>query len=325
MTNIGRTMLLKAATGESGFEFDGFAVGNGILQEGDSLTDRLDLENMVIDDIPITAASYDNENHTAQLTGEFTNESGILEDFPWRELGLYAHGEDNVKRLYAYAYEEEYSELIPASGSAVLTKQTIIVTVAIGETNNITVRVKLPDATYAMAEDLEEHVQNTNNPHGVTKEQLGAAAAVHNHSAGQITSGTLSVARGGTGVATLQALADSLSSLMSLGGFVCGTFMGTGALRKDFSLGFKPSAVVIFTITGGTASSALSTITFAPGKNQYHAGCGSSFLTATADALINRGHGGAAVTNTGFVISNGSGSRADINANGVLYAYIAFK
>lgn len=59
----------------------------------------------------------------------------------------------------------------------------------------------------------DSHVSDKNNPHGVTAAQVGArpstwmpsasdvgaAAATHNHSASEITSGTLAIARGGTG------------------------------------------------------------------------------------------------------------------------------
>ena len=46
------------------------------------------------------------------------------------------------------------------------------------------------------------HAQRTDNPHSVTAAQVGAAPSSHNHSASQIPSGTLGVARGGTGTTT---------------------------------------------------------------------------------------------------------------------------
>lgn len=51
--------------------------------------------------------------------------------------------------------------------------------------------------------DVPEHIANKENPHGVTAAQVGAAPASHNHSATNITSGTLPVSRGGTGQTTL--------------------------------------------------------------------------------------------------------------------------
>ena len=51
--------------------------------------------------------------------------------------------------------------------------------------------------------DLITHISARNNPHNVTLSQVGAAAASHNHSAADINSGTLGVARGGTGQTNL--------------------------------------------------------------------------------------------------------------------------
>lgn len=78
-------------------------------------------------------------------------------------------------------------------------------------------------------ENLNAHVEDKENPHGVTYQQVGAAAESHIHDAsavvsgtfaaaripgldaGKITSGILSVARGGTGVSSLAALAAALN------------------------------------------------------------------------------------------------------------------
>lgn len=46
---------------------------------------------------------------------------------------------------------------------------------------------------------LVNHIANKSNPHGVTASQVNAASKIHNHSASDINSGTLGVARGGTG------------------------------------------------------------------------------------------------------------------------------
>lgn len=50
---------------------------------------------------------------------------------------------------------------------------------------------------------LITHISSTSNPHSVTLSQVGAAAASHTHGAADINSGTLAVARGGTGSSTL--------------------------------------------------------------------------------------------------------------------------
>ena len=51
---------------------------------------------------------------------------------------------------------------------------------------------------------LIAHIMDENNPHNVTAAQINAAAYAHNHSAADINSGTLGIARGGTGASKLQ-------------------------------------------------------------------------------------------------------------------------
>lgn len=50
---------------------------------------------------------------------------------------------------------------------------------------------------------LIDHINNKNNPHGITVAKIGAAASSHTHNASNINSGILPVARGGTGVGNL--------------------------------------------------------------------------------------------------------------------------
>lgn len=83
---------------------------------------------------------------------------------------------------------------------------------------------------------------------GITAENIGAAASSHNHSAGNITSGTLSVARGGTGQTSLQAtrnamgLGNTTSALPVANG-------GTGATTKS---GARSNLGIAFSLSGTT-------------------------------------------------------------------------
>ena len=71
------------------------------------------------------------------------------------------------------------------------------------------------------------------NPHGVTVDQIGAAAKGHMHSAADITSGILGIARGGTGVGTLAELAYAISDLQ----VVAGAYEGKGAYGSSNKTG----------------------------------------------------------------------------------------
>lgn len=57
---------------------------------------------------------------------------------------------------------------------------------------------------------LSAHISNKKNPHGTSAEDIGAAKTLHTHSASDINSGTLSVARGGTGTTDLATLLKKL-------------------------------------------------------------------------------------------------------------------
>lgn len=71
------------------------------------------------------------------------------------------------------------------------------------------------------------HLSSKANPHGVSASQIGAAASTHYHSASHITSGTLSVSRGGTGVTSYSSLRSSLG-LGSSTGVLAESYGGTG-------------------------------------------------------------------------------------------------
>ena len=86
---------------------------------------------------------------------------------------------------------------------------------------------------------LISHLSNTSNPHGVTLAQVGGAAASHTHSTANIISGTLPIARGGTGI-------NNESELLATYHVpVFGVFKGDGTREREINLGFKPSAVFI--------------------------------------------------------------------------------
>lgn len=68
------------------------------------------------------------------------------------------------------------------------------------------------DVTAAQITSWTNHVASRSNPHEVTYTQVGAAPTSHNHSASNITSGTLPVARGGTGQTTIAGIKTSLGA-----------------------------------------------------------------------------------------------------------------
>ena len=76
----------------------------------------------------------------------------------------------------------------------------------------------------------------------------GYASSSHTHAASGITSGTISVARGGTGVTSLDALKTALGISSSItiktGKFTCPSTISSGA-SKSVTVGFSPTALLI--------------------------------------------------------------------------------
>lgn len=70
---------------------------------------------------------------------------------------------------------------------------------------------------------LIDHLGDKNNPHKLTAESISAADEEHEHSAADITSGVLGVARGGTGVVSYPSLRNKL-----------GFGNDTGVLREQY-------------------------------------------------------------------------------------------
>lgn len=217
-------------------------------------------------------------------------------------------------------------------------EQAISCVIAVGDTDNITAYV-IPHSTYALQADFQAHLDDTNNPHHVTLAQLGAAAEDHTHTAADVTDGIFPIERGGTGVNTLEALRNLLSL-----DWVIGFYTGDGAMRHNIPLGFRPSRVVIVETMSGNpellGESGWSTVDardnsvnvynrphifyIEPGKNLIHSGCPQTLITADADTLFAKGHGGAAVTDSGFAVGYYK-ELTRVNKNGVTYMYLAWK
>ncbi len=168
LTEQGKSLLMRAIGGET-LTFTRFKVGSGMLSPGqtiDNLTDLID---------PVLAFSISDLDDTQEgliaLTGEFDN-GDIEEDFVWSELGIFAKGEDNVEVLYAYSNDGADSDTMKKLDADVITLQEVTMIIAVGEAENVTA-VYSPHQQYALASELTAHKNATNNPHSVTKAQVG--------------------------------------------------------------------------------------------------------------------------------------------------------
>lgn len=94
-----------------------------------------------------------------------------------------------------------------------------------------------------------EDVGASASGHTHTPEDVGAAAAEHEHDASDITRGILDVARGGTGVETLEALAELLGTGGGGAQIATGEYKGTGTYGGSnpltLPLPFKPKLLIV--------------------------------------------------------------------------------
>ncbi|MBR4929347.1 MAG: hypothetical protein IKZ00_00940, partial [Bacteroidaceae bacterium] len=102
------------------------------------------------------------------------------------------------------------------------------------------------------------HANDKNNPHGVTISQIGAAPASHKHSTDDLTSGTLPIARGGTGMTSNPSLLVNLASTSAASVFAASPRAGV--------TGILPVA------NGGTGVSSLSALATAMGAARIETG-----------------------------------------------------
>lgn len=324
ITNAGRTLLLRAAGGEK-ISFTRFQAGSGGPTGSQTEETMTSLGSVQVANIAVTSAVETEEGYI-QLTGGFDNQNHVQNDFVWTELGLLARVDNSeaadyqTEYLYAYGYDNEYAEMIHAGGGSVVVEQTISLIVAIGDSGNITANIS-ENITYATKANLDAHIDDKNNPHEVYPAQIGAAEASHTHNAAMDITGILPVAHGGTGVDSLEELSALISPPSS---YVIGFFTGDGQGRKEISLGFTPSKVVLIRMAAGSVQTAFPAYYFESGKNIYHSGCGTAYYTKPHNQLLPH-HGGAAVMPNGFAVGYASGGRADINVNNEVYMYIAFK
>lgn len=171
------------------------------------------------------------------------------------------------------------------------------------------------------------HLNNLHNPHLINPGMIGAASSGHTHSASQITSGVLSIARGGTGVTSLSTLASVLGTYFKVPTF--GVYTGDGAVKRKIELSFTPSAVLVIDeagvqgddirgTRGGLAIGSSGVCCYAMGTNDNYAY--QRYSTEWHDEYTCL-----MITSNGFYVNYSSVNKVKTNVSGVSYRYIAFK
>lgn len=332
LTSAGNVLLLRALEGTA-LKFTRIQLGNGAAQDIKSATA---LSNPLAT-LPLTKITTGGQYVT--LTSTFSNNS-ITDGFHITEVGIFAEDPDDAESeiLYALGYEAEgTADYVPSKDKRILELEYSIV-IFVGEAQDVSAEIS-ESLAYASAAELRSHTENQQNPHNVTKAQIGLgnvpnvatndqtptyttprtltalqsgeklstafgklarsvanlithlgdkvahvtaadrnkwdgkAAATHTHGASDINSGTLGVARGGTGktswlanrlfYATTAAAIGQMPFPTADGMYLCQNKSGAPFWRTVEQP--KTSEAGTYVGTGKTGSSAKNSIVFQAG------------------------------------------------------------
>lgn len=198
-TDEGKALQAKAQAGTA-LKFTKMQLGDGELGS-QAIAAMTGLVNPLI---TVGISGVKAGNNYATVKSNFSN-SGLMTGFYWREIGVFAADPEkpndrNRDILYCYANAGSLAEYIPAAGSEIIEK-IISIPCIIGDAENVSAEVE--SGIYATKDELKEHIDNKNNPHGVTAKQIGALT--ENSLTKEIILNkinVLDIAHGGTGKAT---------------------------------------------------------------------------------------------------------------------------
>lgn len=192
LTNKGIELLTNLLNGHN-IQFTTIKMGDGTKPSDISgLTDLVSVKQT------LAVARNSIVDQRTMLIGANLYGSLVEQDFYWREVGLFAKDldGDGVEYLFSYDNAGDEASFIPAGGA--VAEQLIDLNVIVGNVDNVVIEINkslvyatiqdletvgnniilfCDEGISAIAERLEEeignHVGNKNNPHGVTKAQLG--------------------------------------------------------------------------------------------------------------------------------------------------------
>lgn len=168
LTPNGVDFLLQCLEGGPAPVFTTIVLGNG-ANAGDEVSE---MSNPLVE-IPISSMERAEGADFITLSG-VVNNADIEARFRATETGVYIQNpnDESKKILFAYAHiPDDEATVIPAANDYAF-QMTENVSVYVGSTKDVTAIISESISTVSKAEFLQ-HTKNTNNPHQVTKEQLG--------------------------------------------------------------------------------------------------------------------------------------------------------
>lgn len=199
LTNSGRNELAKAEMGEK------FCITDIVFGDGQYNGTRTDIKELVnpIMSLPVTKIERDTQNEGSVRVECDFNSADISKAFFWREIGIIANG-----KLCYYDNSREGAEYIDPESETIIKQKRMRFVLLIS--SDVEVNVTVGSALYALDEDMQRvlfpeyegiakleelksgegifkafgkiskaisdlisHIGNKNNPHGVTKTQVG--------------------------------------------------------------------------------------------------------------------------------------------------------
>lgn len=145
ITNKGLELLSTAMAGGK-LEFTRIVMGDGAYSGDIGLIESLVSQKQSLDIKSITRKGSQVVLSTTLL------QSAITQDFYWKEVGVYAKGNDDVEILYLYGNANEYSYI----SKDMLNEKMINIRVLVSNAKNITATIN-NSLVYLNVEDLEKH------------------------------------------------------------------------------------------------------------------------------------------------------------------------
>nr|DAP79916.1 MAG TPA: structural protein [Caudoviricetes sp.] len=173
MTAVGQNLIAKVSSRELPLKFTSVKMGSGALGSRTVIA----LTALIESKLSLDIAETPKRSGTGRwnVTAVYNN-SMIQTGFYFREWGIFAQDPDSQGEvLVFYANSGDSADFIPAfdgtgSTTASYIEERLICAVAVG---NATVTAVLSSEQYASYDDLQDHIADANNPHKVTKAQVG--------------------------------------------------------------------------------------------------------------------------------------------------------
>ena len=173
MTAVGQNLIAKVSSRELPLKFTSVKMGSGALGSRTVIA----LTALIESKLSLDIAETPKRSGTGRwnVTAVYNN-SMIQTGFYFREWGIFAQDPDSQGEvLVFYSNSGDSADFIPAfdgtgSTTASYIEERLICAVAVG---NATVTAVLSSEQYASYDDLQDHIADANNPHKVTKAQVG--------------------------------------------------------------------------------------------------------------------------------------------------------